>query len=210
MPTAVKCTVLNQCIPTVSCNVTARCYVLTCRTKVEMQAAAASTIRNVGSQILGGTAGISPQDEVGAEKMPGLPRWDCNNGDTWHKRQRVYSTPLQCVAVDCCSSHAVILWIPDIPLCCFLTYQHIGERQDAERECLVHKAAASSTVLRCTIAMLCYAMLCYAMLYYVCHATVTQSSRRQALHEPCYVFCHGRTNPMPAMVWHITTPSNTY
>lgn len=59
---------------------------------VEKQAAAASSVRNVASQDAKATAGIAPRGETGAEQMPAVPRWDCNDGDTWHKRQRVCTT----------------------------------------------------------------------------------------------------------------------
>lgn len=69
---------------------------LICRTKVEKHAAAASSIRNVASQDARATVGIDPQGATGVEQMPeqmpAVPRWDCNDGDTWHKRQRVCST----------------------------------------------------------------------------------------------------------------------
>lgn len=146
---------------------------------MEKQAAAASTILDVGSQDIGSTDGTGPQGEVGAQKMPALPRWDCNDGDTWHKRQRVYSKSLYCIAADCRSSHSVVLWIAGAPLRCCMIDQHTAEQQGAGDKCLVLKAAASSKFLSCTNAMQCNS---------------DSSSCRRALHGPDAVPCHGRTN----------------
>lgn len=109
---------------------------LTCRTTVEKQAAAASTIHDVGSQDAGSTAGTGPQGKVGAEKMPALPRWDCNDGDTLHKRQRVCSKPLYCIAAGRCSNHSVVLWIADAPLRYCMMNQNTVEQQGAGHELL--------------------------------------------------------------------------
>lgn len=65
--------------------------VLACRTKVEMQAAAASSVRPLSSQDKSTQAGVNPYGEAEGQEGPSLPRWDCNDGDTWHKRQRVCS-----------------------------------------------------------------------------------------------------------------------
>ena len=103
---------------------------LACRTKVEKQAAAASTIHSVGSRHTGATAGTSPQGETGAEKMPSLPRWDCSDGDTWHKRQRVYTKYLSCPS----NQQQCLQGIADTPLRCFVIDHNTGEGQDAEHK----------------------------------------------------------------------------
>ena len=62
-----------------------------------MQAASASAIRPL-KQADQGTAEASsskgpsetgPVEEAGEAAAPAQPRWDCNDGDTWHKRQQV-------------------------------------------------------------------------------------------------------------------------
>lgn len=86
-----KCNVLKACTQTQVLQ--QHIILLTCRTKVEKHAAAASSIRNVASQ--DASVGVGLQGEEGAEQKPAVPLWDCNDGDTWHKRQRVCSTPSQ-------------------------------------------------------------------------------------------------------------------
>ena len=76
--------------------------VLLYRNEVEMHAAAASTIRNADSSAdPAALATPGPQSEAGPQTTaPALPRWDCNDGDTWHKRQRV-----RCSLTDCIQEH---------------------------------------------------------------------------------------------------------
>lgn len=64
---------------------------LLCRNEVEMHAAAASRRCDADtSPDPAALAAPGPQSEAGPEaKGPALPQWDCNDGDTWHKRQRV-------------------------------------------------------------------------------------------------------------------------
>ncbi|KAL3151711.1 hypothetical protein ABBQ38_012692 [Trebouxia sp. C0009 RCD-2024] len=52
------------------------------------QAAAASSVRPVSSQDTSTPARDNPYGEAEGQDRPTLPRWDCNDGDTWHKRQR--------------------------------------------------------------------------------------------------------------------------
>ena len=62
-----------------------------------MQAAAASTIRSPQQAGQGtaeassseGPAGTRPVEEAAGASATAQPRWDCNDGDTWHKRQQV-------------------------------------------------------------------------------------------------------------------------
>ena len=93
--------------------------IVTCRTKVEMQAAAASSIRPDSSQDTRVPAGSAPDGETGAKQMPALPRWDCNDGDTWHKRQRV------CDTLSGYAAAAVTLWSSDTLSCCCADHCHL-------------------------------------------------------------------------------------
>jgi hypothetical protein len=62
-----------------------------------MQAAAASAIRPLQQADQGtaeassseGPSGTRSVEEAGGAIATAQPRWDCNDGDTWHKRQQV-------------------------------------------------------------------------------------------------------------------------
>ncbi|DBA89741.1 TPA: hypothetical protein ACH3X2_004621 [Trebouxia sp. C0005] len=66
------------------------------RTAVEMQAAAASTVRprqqagqtTADASSSEGPAGTRFVEEAAGASATAQPRWDCNDGDTWHKRQQ--------------------------------------------------------------------------------------------------------------------------
>ncbi|KAA6409522.1 MAG: primary ciliary dyskinesia 1-like [Trebouxia sp. A1-2] len=65
-------------------------------TAVEMQAAAASTVRprqqagqtTADASSSEGPAGTRFVEEAAGASATAQPRWDCNDGDTWHKRQQ--------------------------------------------------------------------------------------------------------------------------
>ncbi len=62
-----------------------------------MQAAAASAVRPLQQAGQGtaeassseGPAGTRSVEEAGGASATAQPQWDCNDGDTWHKRQQV-------------------------------------------------------------------------------------------------------------------------
>ncbi len=62
-----------------------------------MQAAAASTVRPLQQAGQGTAEASSSAGPAGTRSVEGAagpsaqtqPRWDCNDGDTWHKRQQV-------------------------------------------------------------------------------------------------------------------------
>ena len=62
-----------------------------------MQAAAASAVRPLQQGGQGtaeassskGPAGTRSVEEAGGASATAQPQWDCNDGDTWHKRQQV-------------------------------------------------------------------------------------------------------------------------
>ena len=80
-------------LSSLSCRDNALCTA--CRTAVEMQAAAASTVRPLQqagqgtAEASAGPAGTRSVEGAAGPFAQAQPRWDCNDGDTWHKRQQV-------------------------------------------------------------------------------------------------------------------------
>jgi hypothetical protein len=71
-----------------------------------MQTASASAIRPLKQADQGtaeassskGPAGTGPVEEAAGASATAQPQWDCNDGDTWHKRQQVsLCTQMQCL-----------------------------------------------------------------------------------------------------------------
>lgn len=66
-------------------------HVILCRVSADMQAAAATSVKPAQPTIQASAEHAAEEKKPEANNKQSSPRWDLSDGDTWYKRQQVFS-----------------------------------------------------------------------------------------------------------------------